>query len=66
MSKVDNSSKHSDSFTSSFLMIMLVMTMNTTSVKEQLIKMTHVIAKLTKTIEKKDLQIASLMNKVEA
>ena len=40
--------------------------MNTTSVKEQLIKMTHVIAKLTKTIEKKDLQIASLMNKVEA
>ena len=66
MSKVDNSSKHFDSFTSSFLMIMLVMTMNTTSVKEQLIKMTHVIAKLTKTIEKKDLQIASLMNKVEA
>lgn len=44
---------------------MLIMTTGTTFVKEQLAKMAHVIAKLTKTVEKKDLQIDSLMSKVE-
>lgn len=34
--------------------------------EEQLVKMTRAIAKLTKIVEEKDLQIASLMNKVEA
>ena len=41
------------------------MTTDTTSVEEQLAKMVHVIAKLTKTVEKNDLQIVSFMNKVE-
>ena len=44
---------------------MSVMTTDTTSVEEQLAKMVHVIAKLTKTVEKNDLQIVSFMNKVE-
>ena len=66
MSKEDNSSNQSDSFTSFFEVTMLVMTTNTTSIEEQLVEMTHVIAKLTKTIEEKHLQIASLMSKAKA
>ena len=42
------------------------MTTRTTFVKKQLVEMTLVIAKLTKTIEEKDLEIVSLVNKVEA
>ena len=42
------------------------MTTRTTFVKKQLVEMTLVIAKLTKTIEEKDLEMVSLVNKVEA
>ena len=42
------------------------MATNTTSIEEQLAEMAHTIAKLTKTVEEKDIQIASLINKVEA
>ena len=66
MSKEDNSSNQSDSFTSFFEVTMLVMTTDTTSIEEQLVEMTHVVAKLTKTIEEKHLQIASLMSKAKA
>ena len=66
MSKEDNSSNQFDSFTSFCEVTMLVMTTNTTSIEEQLVEMTHVIAKLTKTIEEKHLQIASLMSKAKA
>ena len=47
-------------------MIMSVMTTVTTSVEEQLAGMAHAIAKLTKTVGEKDMQIVSLINKVEA
>ena len=47
-------------------MTMPVMTTGTTSVEEQLAEMAHTIAKLTKMVEDKDMQIASLINKVEA
>ena len=43
-----------------------VMATDTTFVEEQLAEMARVIAKLTKTVEEKDMQIASLINKVEA
>ncbi|KAL6319401.1 hypothetical protein AAG906_014076 [Vitis piasezkii] len=66
MSKEENYSNHSDSFTSPFSMTMPVMTMGTTSVEEQLAEMARAIAKLTKMVEEKDMQIASLINKVEA
>ncbi|KAL6313583.1 hypothetical protein AAG906_006951 [Vitis piasezkii] len=66
MSKEENYSNHSDSFTSSFLMTMPVMATGTTSVEEQLVEMARAIAKLTKMVEEKDMQIASLINKVEA
>ncbi|CAL5443782.1 unnamed protein product [Camellia sinensis] len=46
--------------------VMQVMTTGTTLVEEQLATMARAIEKLTKTIEKKGLQIASLMNKLEA
>ena len=46
-------------------MTMPVMATGTTSVEEQLAKMACTIAKLTKTVEEKDMQIASLINKVE-
>ena len=46
-----NSSNHSNSFTSSFAMTMPIKTIGTISIKEQLAEMTHVITKLTKTIE---------------
>lgn len=44
---------------------MLIMTIDTMSIEEQLAEMVHDINKLTKTIKKKDLQIASFMSKVE-
>ena len=47
-------------------MIMSVMTTVTTSVEEQLAEMAHATAKLTKIVEEKDMQIVSLINKVEA
>ena len=47
-------------------MTMSVMTTDTISIEERLAEMTHVITKLTKTVEEKNLQIASLMSKVEA
>ena len=46
-------------------MTMMVMTTDITSIEEQLDEMTCIISKLTKTIEKKDLQITSLMYTVE-
>ena len=46
-------------------MTMPVMAMGTTSVEEQLEEMTRAIAKLTKMVEEKDMQITSLINKVE-
>ena len=44
---------------------MSLMATDTTFVEEQLIEMARAIAKLTKTIEEKDMQIASLINKVK-
>ena len=44
---------------------MSVMATGTTSIEEQLAEMAHAIAKLTKTVEEKDMQIASLINKVK-
>ena len=46
-------------------MTMSVMATDTTSVEEQLAEMARTIAKLTKTVDEKDMQIASLINKVE-
>ena len=66
MSNEENYSNRSDSFTSPFLMTMSIMSTDTTSIKEQLTEMARAIAKLTKTIEEKDTQTASLINKVEA
>ena len=66
MSKEENYFNHSDSFTFPFSMTMSVMTTGTTSVKEQLVEMACIIAKLTKIVEEKDMQITSLINKVEA
>ena len=65
MSKEENYSNCFDSFTSPFSMTMPIMATNTTSVNEQLVETTRAITKLTKTIEKKDIQIVSLINKVE-
>ena len=42
------------------------MTTDITFVEGQLVKMTHIIVKLIKTIKEKYLQITSLINKVEA
>ena len=42
------------------------MTIATTSIEEQLTDIARAIAKLTKTIKEKNLQITSFMNKVEA
>ncbi|KAJ9678800.1 hypothetical protein PVL29_020866 [Vitis rotundifolia] len=55
MSKEENYSNHSDSFTSHFSVTMPVMATGTTSVEEQLAEMAHAIAKLTKTVEDKDM-----------
>ena len=66
MSKEENYSNHSNSFTSPFLMTMLVMATDTTSIEEQLAKMARAITKLTKTVEEKDMYRASIINKVKA
>ena len=66
MSNEENYSNRPDSFTYSFLMTMTIMETDTTFVEEQLVEMACIIAKLTKTVEEKDMQIASLINKVEA
>ncbi|KAG5521475.1 hypothetical protein RHGRI_033888 [Rhododendron griersonianum] len=61
--------KHSESpirSDASHSMAMQVMTTDTATVEEQLATMARAIEKLTKTVEDKDLQIASLMNKLEA
>ncbi|KAH7840531.1 hypothetical protein Vadar_018136 [Vaccinium darrowii] len=50
---------------SSYSMGMQVMTTGAATVEEQLATMARAIEKLTKTVEEKDLQIASLMNKLE-
>ena len=47
-------------------MTMPVMAIDTISIEEQLAEMARVIAKLTKTVKEKDMQIASFINKVEA
>ncbi|KAH7852825.1 hypothetical protein Vadar_029728 [Vaccinium darrowii] len=64
-----SSPKHSESPSrseSSYSMAMQAMTTGATTVEEQLATMARAIEKLTKTVEEKDLQIASLMNKLEA
>ena len=65
MSKEDNYSNHSESFTCHFLMIMSIVAMSFISLEEQLVEMARAIAKLTKTIEDKDMQIVSLLNRVK-
>ena len=55
MSKEENYTNHSDYFTSPFSMTMSVMATDTTSVEEQLAEMACAIAKLTKTVEEKDM-----------
>ena len=45
---------------------MAVMMMKTATIDEKIAEMGHAIAKLTKTVEGKDLQIATLMNKLKA
>lgn len=44
---------------------MPIMMTGAATVEEQLAQMTTAIAKLTKTMEEKDLQIANLMNKLK-
>ncbi|KAG5523773.1 hypothetical protein RHGRI_030684 [Rhododendron griersonianum] len=50
----------------SYSMAMQAMTTDAATVEEQLATMARAIEKLTKTVEDKDLEIASLMNKLEA
>lgn len=64
MSKKDNFFNNSNSSIFSFAVTMLVMTINTMSIEEQLARMACAIAKLTKSIKEKNMQIASLMSKV--
>ncbi|KAM2091179.1 hypothetical protein ACFX1T_029699 [Malus domestica] len=45
---------------------MQVMTISVTSIKEQLTQLSEAIARLTKTVEDKDLQITMLVNRLEA
>ncbi|KAB2630499.1 hypothetical protein D8674_008018 [Pyrus ussuriensis x Pyrus communis] len=45
---------------------MQVMTTGATSIEEQLAQMNEAIAKLTRTVEEKDLQIAALVNQLDA
>ncbi|KAM1302121.1 hypothetical protein ACFX2H_013077 [Malus domestica] len=45
---------------------MQVMTIGATSIDEQLAQMNEAIARLTRTVEEKDLQIAALVNRLEA
>ena len=65
VSNQNNSFDQSNSFTSSFSVAMSVMATSTIYMEEQLAKMARVIAKLTKTIKEKDLQIDSFVNKIE-
>ena len=51
--------------TSSRMIFMSAMMMETTIIDEKIVEMGHAIAKLTKTIEEKDLQIATLRNKLD-
>ena len=44
---------------------MAAMMTETATIDEKIAEMGHAIAKLTKTVEEKDLQIAMLMNKLE-
>ena len=46
-------------------MIMSIVAMSFISLEEQLVEMARAIAKLTKTIEDKDMQIVSLLNRVK-
>ncbi|KAM2770371.1 hypothetical protein PS2_013028 [Malus domestica] len=48
------------------LLVAQVMTIGVTSVEEQLAQMNEAIARLTRTVEEKDLQIAALVNRLEA
>ncbi|KAG5554561.1 hypothetical protein RHGRI_012206 [Rhododendron griersonianum] len=61
--KRSESPNHSES---SYSVAMQAMTTGAATVEEQLSNMARAIEKLTKTVEDKDLQIASLMNKLEA
>ena len=45
-------------------MTMPIMITDITPLEEQLVKMAHATAKLTKTVEEKDMQIVFLINKV--
>ncbi|KAM1118965.1 hypothetical protein ACFX15_042420 [Malus domestica] len=47
------------------LLVAQVMTISVTSVEEQLAQMNEVIARLTRTVEEKDLQIAALVSRLE-
>ena len=66
MLKKKNYSNRFDSFTSPFSMTMPIMITDITPLEEQLVKMAHATAKLTKTVEEKDMQIVFLINKVWA
>ena len=44
---------------------MAAVMMETATIDEKIAEMGHAIAKLTKTVEEKDLQIATLMNKLK-
>ncbi|KAM1597500.1 hypothetical protein ACFX1Z_032390 [Malus domestica] len=48
------------------LLVAQVMTIGVTSIEEQLAQMNEAIARLTRTVEEKDLQIAALVNRLEA
>ena len=50
---------------SSRTIAMAAMMMKIATIEEKITKMGHTIAKLTKTMEERDLQIATLMNKLE-
>ena len=50
---------------SSRMIAMAAMMMKTATIDEKIAEMGHAIAKLTKTVKEKDLQIAMLMNKLE-
>ena len=55
MWKKENYSHRSYTFTSHFSMTMSIMAIDTTSIKEQLAEMARDVAKLTKTIDEKDM-----------
>ncbi|KAM1902447.1 hypothetical protein ACFX14_031161 [Malus domestica] len=48
------------------LLVAQVMTIGVTSIEEQLAQMNEAIARLTRIVEEKDLQIAALVNRLEA